>query len=138
MTGFDSKRKAALDEEGMYLVHQTAQPEQDATMQSLKDLARSVCDEVGKAAFAQPAQKPDVVMHWASHTWTTLNPPPKGSDNVNLYYAPAAQRTWVGLTDEEIWDAYMKAPLTLDCSTDELYALSRTIEAKLKEKNNAT
>jgi hypothetical protein len=35
-----------------------AQPAQDATMQSLKDLKRSVCDEVGKAAFAQPAQEP--------------------------------------------------------------------------------
>jgi hypothetical protein len=46
------------------------------------------------------------------------------------------QRTWVGLTDEEIWDAYMKAPLALDCSTDELYAISRTVEAKLKEKNH--
>ena len=56
MTGFKSKKTAALDEDGMYLVHHTAQPEQDATMQSLKDLARSVCDEVGKAAFAQPAQ----------------------------------------------------------------------------------
>ena len=63
MTGFKSKKTAALDEEGMYLVHQTA----------------------------QPVQGPDVVMHWASHTWTTLNPPPKGSDNVNLYYAPAPQ-----------------------------------------------
>jgi hypothetical protein len=29
MTGFKSKRAAALDEEGMYLVHQTAQPEQE-------------------------------------------------------------------------------------------------------------
>jgi len=56
MTGFKSKKAAALDEDGMYLVHQTAQ--QDATMQSLKDLKRSVCDEVGKAAFAQPVQKP--------------------------------------------------------------------------------
>ena len=46
------------------------------------------------------------------------------------------QRTWVGLTDDEIWEAYMKAPLTLDCSTDELYALARTVEAKLKDKNN--
>ena len=46
------------------------------------------------------------------------------------------KRTWVGLTDEEIWDAYMKAPLALDCSTDELYAISRTVEAKLKEKNH--
>ena len=56
MTGFKSKKDAALDEEGMYLVHHTAQ--QDATMQSLKDLKRSVCDEVGKAAFAQPAKRP--------------------------------------------------------------------------------
>ena len=46
-------------------------------------------------------------------------------------------RPWVGLTDDEIWEAYMKAPLALDCSTDELYAISRTVEAKLKEKNNA-
>jgi hypothetical protein len=61
MTGYKSKRAAALDEDGMYLVHHTA----------------------------QPAQEPDVVMHWASHTWTTLNPPPKGSGDVNLYYAPA-------------------------------------------------
>ena len=53
------------------------------------------------------------------------------------YYIPSKdQRTWVGLTDDEIWEAYMKAPLTLDCSTDELYAISRTVEAKLKEKNN--
>ena len=46
-----------------------------------------------------------------------------------------ADRTWVGLTDEEIWDAYMKAPVALDCNTDDLYAISRTVEAKLKEKN---
>ena len=29
MTGFKSKKTAALDEEGMYLVHQTAQPAQE-------------------------------------------------------------------------------------------------------------
>ena len=55
MTGYESKKAAALDEDGMYLVHHTTQ--QDATMQSLKDLKRSVCDELGKAAFAQPAQE---------------------------------------------------------------------------------
>jgi len=46
-----------------------------------------------------------------------------------------AELKWVGLTDDEIWEAYMKAPLALDCSTDELHALSQTVEAKLKEKN---
>ena len=50
------------------------------------------------------------------------------------YVAP--QRTWVGLTDDEIWEAYMESPMELDCSTDELYALSRTVEAKLRSKNN--
>jgi hypothetical protein len=61
MTGYQSKKAAALDEDGMYLVHHTEQ--QDATMQSLKDLKRSVCDELGKAAFAQPAQE---------RTWVSL------------------------------------------------------------------
>jgi hypothetical protein len=28
------------------------------------------------------------------------------------------QRTWVGLTDEEVWEAYMESPVELDCSTD--------------------
>ena len=46
-----------------------------------------------------------------------------------------AQREFVGLTDEEIWEAYMESPVELDCSTDELYALARTVEAKLKDKN---
>ena len=45
------------------------------------------------------------------------------------------QPKWVGLTDEDIWEAYMESPVELDCSTDELYALSRTVEAKLKDKN---
>jgi hypothetical protein len=53
----------------------------------------------------------------------------------NLKLSVRAKRTWVGLTDDEIWEAYMESPLALDCSTDELYALSRTVEAKLKEKN---
>ena len=45
-----------------------------------------------------------------------------------------SQRTWVGLSDDEIWEAYMESPVELYCSTDELYALSRTVEAKLKRK----
>ena len=35
-----------------------------------------------------------------------------------------AQRTWVGLTDEELFGL-----------TDEMYSFARHIEAKLKEKN---
>jgi len=155
MTGFKSKKAAALDEDGMYLVHHTAQ--QDATMQSLKDLKRSVCDEVGEAAFAQPAQElwcmkmngcttkcddcpdeaaqpaqparePDVVMHCASHTWTINTPPPKGSGDVNLYYAPAPQRPWVDLTPQDYAEIFRTAR-----NVDHA---ARLATAKLKEKNN--
>ena len=59
----------------------------------------------------------------------------KPKDESMLYTTPP-QRTWVGLTDEDIWEAYMESPVELDCSTDELYALSRTVEAKLRIKNN--
>jgi len=49
---------------------------------------------------------------------------------------PAAQRQWVGLTDEEIIDVIH--PLVMadmpDQATD--YEIARAIEAKLKEKNN--
>jgi len=80
----------------------------------------------------QPAQEPDVVMHWASHTWTTLNPPPKGSGDVNLYYALAPQRPWVGLTDDQIEDLFQSAA-GADEETHIRFAL--LIQAKLKERN---
>jgi hypothetical protein len=55
MTGFKSKRQAALDEEGMYLVHHT-EPAQKPTLQE-KDrkrgsiaLARSLCYKINGAA----------------------------------------------------------------------------------------
>jgi hypothetical protein len=44
-------------------------------------------EQWGNTGKAQPAQEPDVVMHCDSHTWTINNPPPKGSGDVNLYYA---------------------------------------------------
>jgi hypothetical protein len=128
-----------------------------------------------KKAAAQDklTQEPDVVMHWASHTWTTLNPPPKGSGDVNLYYAPAAQpeqepvawvdpatlyqlkiglegvhlvyeteminslplyekpqRTWVGLTDEE-----MQAVVDAQLLVSNINVYFKAIESKLREKN---
>ncbi len=45
-----------------------------------------------------------------------------------------AELNWVGLTDDEIWEAYMESPLELNCTTDDLYAFSRIIENKVKEK----
>ena len=79
-----------------------AQP--DATMQSLKDLKRSVCDAVGAKALAQ--------------------------------------RTWVGLTDDEVYEIYGSVQEEVNehwerGGTTLMFpsALYKAIEAKLKEKN---
>ena len=49
-----------------------------------------------------------------------------------------AQRTWVGLTDEEFheacWESYVD-PVTGECSTGDREYAVRWTEAKLKEKN---
>jgi hypothetical protein len=51
---------------------------------------------------------------------------------------PTAQRTWVGLTDEEFheacWESYVD-PVTGECSTGDREYAVRWTEAKLKEKN---
>ena len=44
----------------------------------------------------------------------------------------APQRTWVGLTDEEIETIYA------ECNVWDKFEYERMLEAKLKEKNNAT
>ena len=67
MTGYQSKKTAALDEEGMYLVHQTAQPAQEPWPDLTKrdresyrkghDAGVAHHKQAVKAALAQPAQQ---------------------------------------------------------------------------------
>jgi hypothetical protein len=89
-----------------------------------------------KQALAAPVQEPvatvtsesgnpDVTMSW----WH--EPPlPVGT---NLYTTPpAAQRQWVGLTDEEI----EKACVPLGAAMLSFTEVARAIEAKLRSKNN--
>jgi hypothetical protein len=56
--------------------------------------------------------------------------PPKGTGKITLHESKPAQRTWVGLTDEEIAKLDLSAVTVKDATSD-----VRTIEAKLKEKN---
>ena len=89
--------------------------------------------EAIKEALAQPEQEP---VAWRA--WVSKFPQGTGSDwvyvtkpimkdrihNQPLYTTPP-QRTWVGLTDEEI----------NDCISMSIQKTCRTVEAKLKEKN---
>ena len=55
--------------------------------------------------------------------------------DVPLYTTP--QRTWVGLTDEEIWETISRIGTSdSDVNPYAKLADARAIEAKLKEKNN--
>jgi hypothetical protein len=56
--------------------------------------------------------------------------------HLQLTTPPAAQRQWVGLTDEEIGSAYEDAAAKINYCAPSNVQISRAIEAKLKEKNN--
>ena len=85
-----------------------------------------------KEALAQPEQEPVARWHFNSgfsHCQVhKLNEASK-KNSAPLYLAPA-QRTWVGLTDEEIMDMYNEPR-----SDAEMIAFGREVEAKLKDKN---
>ena len=68
-------------------------------------------------------------LEWAKYmSWDT--PTVVNLPKIPLYTTPP-QRTWVGLTDEEIMDLCRSLP-----TTQYTTAFARAIEAKLKEKNS--
>ena len=80
-----------------------------------------------KEALAQPEQEP---VGWAEHgviNWLA----DKQFNHTSFLYTTPPQRTWVGLTDEEIWTVLQFRGY----STDTI-EVAKAIEAKLKEKNN--
>ena len=79
-----------------------------------------------KEALAQPEQKP---VAWMDADGNVSDNNDHNCFPIPLYTTPP-QRTWVGLTDEEVDECYYWK----DCqwTTDELV---RHVEAKLKEKN---
>jgi len=68
---------------------------------------------------------------WTEH-FVEVNDPHKEGHHVRFYFEPS-QRTWVGLTDEEIQAEWL---LTPQHDKAEGLWFGRRLEAKLKEKNN--
>jgi hypothetical protein len=142
MTGFKSKKIAALDEEGMYLVHQTeAKPVQkvwDTPSNAFNKWWNSDYDDTPnpfevdsfgywawagwQAALAQPAQE-----LWCMK----MNGCTTKCDDCPDEAAQPAQESppWVDLTDEEISDIGINNPPMV-------HEFARAVLAKSKEKNN--
>lgn len=94
MTGYQSKKAAALDEDGMYLVHHTKRKDDDDDTQVYKDHgdALTIAYQSGyydgkKAALA--GQEP--VGKFAKFTDGIWREVTGGSSGVSLYTAPLAQ-----------------------------------------------
>ncbi len=85
--------------------------------------SRQVLPALRTAIEAAEKQKP---VAWVNHGENIITRV-KGWDGYGALYTtpPAAQRQWVGLTDEEF-----------DEWTPEIHSVIQAIEAKLKEKNN--
>ena len=101
-----------------------------------------------KEVLAQPEQEPVAWSYWQSclnddgtqtapwvHRLSKFKPTESIiNKDVTPLYTISPQRTWVGLTDEEI-DSYFEdhgwSP------SEDYYSVIKAIEAKLKEKNNA-
>lgn len=91
-----------------------------------------------RATLEQPEQEP---VAWMVYTLdgksvcVTDNPIDFTHEHraLPLYTTPQPQREWVGLTDEEIADIYIKWDKTSGVSMADF---ARAIEAKLKEKND--
>ena len=121
MTGYQSKKAAALDEEGMYLVHQTeVKTQYPSEMYDQNKIDQAIA--FIKEALAQPAQEP------VKFKCTVVDDQhPQGIPLEQWGNPPAAQRPWVGLSSVDFND--FNPLFTAE-------AAARWAEAKLKEKNN--
>ena len=92
------------------------------TSDFLDAFAKLIAEKAIKEALAHPEQEP---VAFASHGVVNWIADKQFQHEANLYIAP--QRTWVGLTEEEMMDA-IYAPVTP-------MERGRRVEAKLRSKN---
>jgi hypothetical protein len=86
-----------------------------------------------KAALAQPEQEPVAFLSTDSLGERYLCfDKPQDDDPVQPLYAHPPQRTWVGLTEQEVWDAVRD---TVGIMPSKAFRVYQAIKAKLKQKN---
>ena len=146
MTGFNSKRRAAqdkLDDDDVNVLRKALeQPEQEPVAHSV--IAGALFDFMGwlttrkerlvlsSVDDASPAVQ--VITEFAKMRGLSLDDA-RVQDWHDYTTPPAAQRTWVGLTDEERKDALVSVDAETKRLPPGMTAFARAIEAKLKERN---
>jgi hypothetical protein len=133
MTGYKSKRDAALDEEGMYLVHQTARDQAIYGMSVTQGGKR--IDPM--SIYAQPAQEPVAWMFQHEETGRTMcvdaqqvewgfeKGKPRLKKIAPLYTAPPQRKP---LTDDQIKEIWLNGKDHGDDWLD-VQGIARAIEA---------
>jgi hypothetical protein len=101
-------------------------------LQEAHDLCGPVITAI-RAALKAPVQEP--VAWWIPKTEQFCLQSPSGKRPFAkawepLYATPPAQRQWVGLTDDDIWEVFKKY------DSMQYREFSKAIEQALKEKNN--
>jgi len=148
MTGYESKKAAALDEDGMYLVHHTKRKDEAGkAAQQEPDAIGCQCAECGEWQKWTPSGMVCKNGHGGAsginqRLYTT---PPADDTQVykdhgdaltiayqSGYYdgKKAAQRPWVDLTEHELFSIWMMVP-----ETEDRFAFARAVLAKSKELN---
>jgi len=118
MTGYQSKKAAALDEEGMYLVHHTQPTQEPRTMER----------EALKLALD--------VLQFKGNLWHMDCKRNEAIASIKEALAQPAQKPWVGLSDEEIGKQTILAGFNPEWKIEigMVFSIVRNLEAKLKEK----
>ncbi len=87
---------------------------------------------IGAVVADKPDEAADATKRMVDYVFAT---PPAETTEDSSAVQPAAQRQWVGLTEEERNDCLVEADPCECLATPEAQELMRTVEAKLKERN---
>jgi len=109
-------------------------------LENINAFAKLVAEKAIEEALAQPEQEPCKTCNGVGEVETGIGMM-VCDDCHGITYTNPPQRTWIGLTDEEILAVNMSTVTKLIdepivCDTDHnIIQLGKAIEAKLKEKN---
>jgi hypothetical protein len=114
----------------------------DEIIKKLRDMAKYPtvtlprdCEALKAAADLLSEQEQGEPVAWNTGI-PSLHPKMKEGETISVEYVELTppQRTWVGLTDEEISDLWCEVSNT-DFVTADTHVFARAIEAKLRSKN---